>query len=88
MTAKGFRRCEYFDCGKAAVVGLKLEGVATDERGNSEEMAVALHYCADCYAIVAANEARSEAAYTELREQGCSEKMANHILLARMERER
>lgn len=83
----GFARCEYFACGKGAVVGIKLEGFASDERGNVDEVSLVLHYCADCYPIVAANEERSERDYTELREQGCSEKMANHIMLARAERE-
>ncbi len=85
---KGFARCEYFECGKGAVVGIKLDGFATDERGNAEEVSIELHYCAECYERVVENERRSEASYAELREQGCSQKMANHIMLARAERER
>ncbi len=88
---KGFARCEYFDCGKGAVVGIKLEGLLMPSGGlgAAEEVpTIYLHYCAECYEVVAENERRSEAAYTELRAQGCSEKMANHVMLARMERER
>ena len=79
---KGFARCEYFDCGAAAVVGIKLEGVI--DGGTEQE--IVLHYSSPCYEIVRANELRSTSIYAELREQGCSEKMANHVMLARTER--
>lgn len=79
----GFARCEYFDCGKAAVVCIKLEMMSS--HGVMEEpVTLVLSYCAACYEIVRANEMRSTSFYTELREQGCSEKMANHVMLARM----
>jgi len=81
---KGFARCEYFGCGAGAVVAIKLDGIASDGRGHEEEVSLVLHYCAPCYEIVAENERRSEAAFAELTEQGCSTKMANHVMLARM----
>lgn len=84
---KGFARCEYFDCGAAAVVALKLEGMAAFDDGAETEVSLVLHYCGACYEKVIANETKSSAIYTELRDQGVSEKMANHITLARTERE-
>jgi hypothetical protein len=85
---KGFARCEFFGCGAGAVIGIKLDGFAALVDGTQEQVSLVLHYCATCYETVLANEQRSDGIYTGLREQGCSEKMANHVMLARLERER
>lgn len=85
---KGFARCEYLECGDAAVAAIRLRGIATSDDGSTDDVELVIHYCAAHYAIVAENERRSDADYAELRAQGVSEKMANHITIARSDRAR